>query len=70
MKKTIISLSIVAGLVLCMGLHSSNKSFEVKNSAKSNISINLFFKNYDMENIICEEDPGTRPPESKGLDIV
>jgi hypothetical protein len=58
MKKTIISLSIVAGLFLSVGLTSSNKAIEVKNRTKSNITLDF------MNNTPYQSDPGTRPPES------
>jgi hypothetical protein len=63
MKKTIISLSIVAGLLLCGGLHSSNKAVEAKNCIKSGASMDIVSMNYAIVIKTDSEDPGILPPK-------
>jgi hypothetical protein len=62
MKKTIISLSLVAGLILCGGLYSSNKVIEVQNNTITNISTNLSSIDYAIGNTTNGTDPGIIPP--------
>lgn len=62
MKKTIISLSIVAGLILCGGLNLANKVIDVQNSAITNISMNILSIDSAMSNTSNVTDPGIIPP--------
>ncbi|MBL4937723.1 hypothetical protein JK636_18615 [Clostridium sp. YIM B02515] len=63
MRKKVLSVSIAAGMFLCLGLYSTDKVIGVENIVKSNIHISLASVIYPLDITLDSSDPGIFPPE-------